>query len=90
MVLAFPDVLEAAADAIGAGTSGGYPHSRSRSNLSRLHNELYYVVLTAWVVSLVASPLWLASFRYGPLERLLQEPVALPALEIATEPESAT
>jgi len=30
--------------------------------------ELYYVVLGMWCVSLVWSPLWLKSFRYGPLE----------------------
>ena len=30
--------------------------------------QLYYVVLGMWVFSLVASPLWLANYRFGPLE----------------------
>jgi uncharacterized protein len=30
--------------------------------------QLYYVVLGMWVFSLIASPLWLSSFRFGPLE----------------------
>lgn len=35
-------------------------------DLSR--HQLYYVVLAIWAFQLVASPLWLARFRYGPLE----------------------
>jgi uncharacterized protein len=30
--------------------------------------QLYYVVLGMWVFSLVASPIWLAHYRFGPLE----------------------
>jgi uncharacterized protein len=30
--------------------------------------QLYYVVLGMWVVSLVASPIWMAHYRFGPLE----------------------
>ncbi len=30
--------------------------------------QLYYVVLGMWIFSLVWSPLWLAHFRFGPLE----------------------
>ena len=30
--------------------------------------QLYYVVLGMWVFSLVASPMWLAHYRFGPLE----------------------
>jgi uncharacterized protein len=30
--------------------------------------RLYYVVLGMWVFSLVASPMWLARYRFGPLE----------------------
>lgn len=30
--------------------------------------QLYYVVLGMWIFSLVASPLWLARFQFGPLE----------------------
>lgn len=33
-------------------------------------HELYYIVFAIWVVELVWSPLWLASFRFGPLEWL--------------------
>ena len=32
--------------------------------------ELYYVVLAIWIVELAWSPLWLAHFRYGPMEWL--------------------
>lgn len=32
--------------------------------------QLYYVVLGVWLVLLVASPLWLQRFRFGPLEWL--------------------
>ena len=31
-------------------------------------HQLYYVVVTIWVVNLVVSPLWLRHFRFGPLE----------------------
>lgn len=31
-------------------------------------HELYYVVFAIWAFQLVASPLWLARFRFGPLE----------------------
>jgi uncharacterized protein len=30
--------------------------------------QLYYVVLGMWVFSLIASPMWLAHYRFGPLE----------------------
>lgn len=30
--------------------------------------QLYYVVAGMWVISLIASPLWLQAYRYGPLE----------------------
>ena len=30
--------------------------------------QLYYVVLGMWVFSLIASPIWLAHYRFGPLE----------------------
>ncbi len=30
--------------------------------------QLYYVVLGMWVFSMIASPLWLEHFRFGPLE----------------------
>jgi uncharacterized protein len=30
--------------------------------------QLYYVVLGMWVFSLVASPLWMEHYRFGPLE----------------------
>ena len=33
-------------------------------------HELYYVVLAIWVFQLVASPLWLRHFRFGPVEWL--------------------
>ena len=35
----------------------------------RFH-EIYYVVFAIWVVQLIVSPLWLKSYRYGPLEWL--------------------
>lgn len=33
-------------------------------------HELYYVVLGIWIFQLIASPLWLKHFRFGPLEWL--------------------
>jgi uncharacterized protein len=30
--------------------------------------QLYYVVLGMWIFSLIVSPLWLARYRFGPLE----------------------
>jgi uncharacterized protein len=30
--------------------------------------QLYYVVLGMWVTSVVVSPIWLARYRFGPLE----------------------
>ena len=33
-------------------------------------HELYYVVLAIWAFQLVASPLWLRHFRFGPVEWL--------------------
>ena len=33
-------------------------------------HELYYVVLGIWIFQLVASPIWLKYFRFGPLEWL--------------------
>jgi uncharacterized protein len=30
--------------------------------------QLYYVVFFMWIVSMVASPIWLARYRFGPLE----------------------
>lgn len=30
--------------------------------------ELYYVVLTIWVIQLIYSPIWLRYFKYGPAE----------------------
>jgi uncharacterized membrane protein YeiB len=30
--------------------------------------QLYYVVAGLWIFSLVASPIWLRHFRFGPLE----------------------
>src|SRR5262249_49243825 len=30
--------------------------------------QLYYVVLAMWAVSLIASPIWLRRYRFGPLE----------------------
>jgi uncharacterized protein len=32
--------------------------------------ELYYVVVSIWVFQLIASPIWLKHFRFGPLEWL--------------------
>lgn len=32
--------------------------------------QLYYVVFAIWVFQLIASPIWLAHYRYGPLEWL--------------------
>ena len=32
--------------------------------------QLYYVVVAVWVVLLIAAPLWLRQFRFGPLEWL--------------------
>jgi uncharacterized protein len=32
--------------------------------------ELYYIVLGIWIFQLVASPLWLSYFRFGPMEWL--------------------
>lgn len=32
--------------------------------------QLYYVVITIWIVQLLISPIWLRHFRYGPLEWL--------------------
>ena len=37
-------------------------------HLSR--HQLYYVVFSIWAVQLVISPIWLAHFRFGPLEWL--------------------
>ncbi len=31
-------------------------------------HELYYVVVAIWLFQLIVSPLWLARFRFGPLE----------------------
>lgn len=31
-------------------------------------HELYYVVFGIWIFQLIASPLWLSRFRFGPLE----------------------
>ncbi len=33
-------------------------------------HELYYVVVSIWVFQLIVSPLWLAKYRFGPLEWL--------------------
>ena len=33
-------------------------------------HELYYVVFAIWIFQLVVSPIWLAHFRFGPLEWL--------------------
>ena len=33
-------------------------------------HELYYVVLGIWIFQLVASPIWLKYYRFGPLEWL--------------------
>lgn len=33
-------------------------------------HELYYVVLAIWIFQLIASPIWLKYFRFGPLEWL--------------------
>jgi uncharacterized protein len=48
--------------------------------------QLYMVVAAVWVVLLVVSPLWLARFRFGPLEwawrsltYLYRQPMRLPA-----------
>jgi uncharacterized protein len=30
--------------------------------------ELYYVVGAVWIVQMIASPIWLKHFRFGPLE----------------------
>ncbi|MBO9639479.1 MAG: DUF418 domain-containing protein, partial [Siphonobacter aquaeclarae] len=30
--------------------------------------QLYYVVVAIWIFQLIISPLWLQSFRFGPLE----------------------
>jgi uncharacterized protein len=32
--------------------------------------ELYYVVISIWIFQLIASPIWLKYFRFGPLEWL--------------------
>jgi uncharacterized protein len=31
-------------------------------------HELYYVVLSIWVIQLIYSPIWLRYFKYGPAE----------------------
>ena len=33
-------------------------------------HQLYYVVFAIWAVQLVASPIWLRHFRFGPVEWL--------------------
>ncbi len=33
-------------------------------------HQLYYVVAAAWAFQLIASPIWLRHFRFGPLEWL--------------------
>ena len=30
--------------------------------------QLYFVVAAIWILQLIASPLWLQRFRFGPLE----------------------
>jgi uncharacterized protein len=30
--------------------------------------ELYYIVIGIWIFQLIASPIWLKYFRFGPLE----------------------
>jgi len=37
---------------------------------SLARHQLYYVVAAIWAVQLIASPLWLRAFRFGPLEWL--------------------
>jgi uncharacterized protein len=32
--------------------------------------ELYYVVITVWIIQLIYSPIWLKYFKYGPAEWL--------------------
>jgi uncharacterized protein len=32
--------------------------------------QLYFLVLGIWIIQLVASPLWLRYYRFGPLEWL--------------------
>ena len=39
------------------------------SLFGKLHrHELYYVVISIWLFQLIASPIWLKYFRFGPLE----------------------
>jgi uncharacterized protein len=52
--------------------------------------QLYYVVAAIWAFNLVASPLWMRRYRFGPLEwcwRSLtywkRQPMGLPAVEEA-------
>ena len=60
--------------------------------------QLYYVVAAIWVVQLIASPIWLKYFRFGPLEwcwRSLtywkRQPMRLRAVELqAPSPELST
>jgi uncharacterized protein len=33
-------------------------------------HELYYIVVAIWIFQLIVSPIWLAHFRFGPLEWL--------------------
>ncbi len=41
-------------------------------NLQRY--ELYYVVISIWIVQLIISPIWLKYYRFGPLEWLWRTP----------------
>ncbi|HSR39294.1 MAG TPA: DUF418 domain-containing protein, partial [Phnomibacter sp.] len=39
------------------------------SMYGKLHrHELYYIVIGIWIFQLIASPIWLSYFRFGPLE----------------------
>lgn len=39
------------------------------SMFGKLHRyELYYIVVSVWIIQLIVSPIWLKYFRFGPLE----------------------
>ncbi len=55
--------------------------------------QLYYVVVGVWAFNLIWSPLWLAHYRFGPLEwcwRSLtywkRQPMLLPSVDVILEP----
>jgi uncharacterized protein len=59
-------------------------------------HQLYYVVAAIWIFQLVASPIWLRHFQFGPLEWVWRsltynrrQPMKLRASEPAPAPQVA-